>query len=119
VKHISASITHSAETSSNVDERRSFSRKEIAKEQRHAAYQRAKAQRATDPRYLAMKEAVKVQRRAVYQKVKERRKAVAADEKAKRNAERSAQSVHKRREADEQLMTLVTRLLKGSTAEND
>lgn len=119
MKQVPATNSGDAETSANVDERRVLSRKAMAKEQRHAAYQRAKEHRATDPRYLAMKEAAKVQRRAAYQKVKERRKAVAADEKFKRKAERSVQTMNKRREADEQLMTLVTWVLKGATAQND
>lgn len=119
MKRTAPSIAHNAETPADPDERRVFSRKEIAKERRHSLYQRAKEQRATDPRYLALKEAVKVQRRAVYQKVNERRKAIAADEKAKRKAERSAQCASKRREADEELKKLVTWVRNGSTPQND
>jgi hypothetical protein len=107
------------ETSPNANERRVLSRKELAKEKRHAMYQSAKARRATDPRYLAMKEAVKVQRRAAYQKVKERRKAVAAEVKAKQKAEHSADCAKRRGETDLELMKLVTWVIKGSAAQND
>lgn len=76
-------------------ERRVLTRKELAKEQRRAAYQRQKTQRATDPRYLAMKEAAKEQRRAAYQKVKQSRKAEAAaskqSTKERRAVERGAE----------------------------
>lgn len=116
MKHDPASISEGAERSV-------LSRKELAKAQRHALYQRAKARRATDPRYLAMKESAKLQQRAAYQKVKERRKAVAADAKAKqkveRRAEHDAQCVTRRSEADRELMKLVTWVVNGSTAQND
>jgi ribosomal silencing factor RsfS len=94
--------------STDGSERRVLSRKELAKEKRHAIYQAAKERRATDPRYVAMKEAAKVQRRAAYQKVKEHRKALAAEEKAKQKAERAAQSTSRRIEADQGLWQLVT-----------
>jgi hypothetical protein len=62
-------------------ERRVLSRKALAKEQRRAAYQKAKQRRDSDPRYLLMKQQAKEQRRAAYQKVKERRKAEAQAQK--------------------------------------
>lgn len=107
------------ESSAAPNERRILSRKELAKEQRHAAYQSAKARRATDPRYLAMKEAVKVQRRAAYQKVKDRRKAAAADAKSKRKDERTVQCTNRRAVADQELMKLVTWVSESSAPVND
>jgi hypothetical protein len=106
-------------TTGDVHEQRVLSRKELAKEQRHALYQSAKERRAADPRYLAMKETAKVQRRAVYQKVKERRKAAAADEKAKRKALRTTECARRRDATDQELMRLVTWVSKSSTAQND
>lgn len=73
-----------------------ISRKELAREQRRQAYQRAKAQRAEDPKHLAMKEAAKVRRRELYQQVKERRKAGEAVEKAARAAKRTEERMEKR-----------------------
>ena len=76
------------ESSADATEPRVLSYKELAKEKRHAMYQLAKARRATDPRYLSMLEALKLQRRAAYQKVMDRRKAEAAEAKAKVKAKR-------------------------------
>lgn len=110
-------------SSSEGSETSVLSRKDLAKAQRHAMYQRAKERRATDPRYLAMKESAKLQQRAAYQKAKERRKAVVADAKAKqkveRRAEHDAQRATRRGEADRELMKLVTWVVNGSTAQND
>jgi hypothetical protein len=119
VKYISAAITQNATPSVGANERRVLSRKELAKETRHAMYQSAKARRATDPRYLAMKEAAKMRRRVVYQKARDRWKAAAADEKAKRKLERNAQCASRRGAADRELMQLVTWVRNGSTAQND
>ncbi len=116
MRYTAAPITQDARTSADADERRILSQRELAKEKRHAIYQSVKEQRATDPRYLALKESAKVRRRAAYQKVKERRKAVAADEKTKRKAERTVACTRRRAEADRELMKLV---LKGSIAQND
>jgi ribosomal silencing factor RsfS len=104
--------------SADDSDRRVLSRKELAKEQRRAAYQKAKERRATDPRYLAMKEAAKEQRRAAYQKAKERRKAAAAEQKTKLKAERARQRTNERAGADEELWKLVTWMTKGSDAES-
>ena len=104
--------------SADDSDRRVLSRKELAKEQRRTAYQRAKERRATDPRYLAMKEAAKEQRRAAYQKVKERRKAATADQKAKLKAERATQRSEDRAGADEELWKLVTWMTPGSDGES-
>jgi hypothetical protein len=97
-------------------ERRVLSRKELAREQRRAMYQRAKEWRATDPRYLAMKEAAKQQQHAAYQQVKVQRKAVAVAAKAKQKAERALQRTDDR--VERELGTLVTCTAKGSTAQN-
>lgn len=51
-----------------------ISRKELARELRKRAYQRAKARRATDPKYLALKEAAKQHRRELYQRAKAQKK---------------------------------------------
>jgi hypothetical protein len=119
VKRTLTLITEGAANPEDAKERRVLSQREAAKEKRHAMYQSAKERRATDPRYLAMKEAAKVQRRAAYQKVKDHRKAVAADGKAKRKAERAAEYAGRRVESDRELMKLVTWVSKGSIAQND
>ena len=114
-----ALVTQDSETSADASKRRIVSRKELAKEKRHATYQSAKERRATDPGYLAMKEAARLQKRAAYQKVKDRRKAVAADEKAKRKAERNVQCTGRRVEANRELVVFVTWEFKDSIAQND
>ena len=114
-----ASVTQDAETSADASERCIVSRKELAKEKRHSAYQTAKERRATDPRYLAMKEAARVQRRVVYQKMKGLRKAVAADEKAKRKAERNVQCTGRRVGANRKPEEFENWECKGSIAQND
>jgi hypothetical protein len=96
-----------------------LTQREVAKERRQAAYQSAKARRATDPRYLAAKEAAKVQRRAAYQKAKERRKSAVADEKAKRKAAHTVECETRRAESDRELMKLVTQMLEHSKPHND
>jgi hypothetical protein len=68
-----------------------LSRKELARELRRAAYQRAKQARAADPRHQAMKEAAKQRRREMYQQVKERRKAREAELEAKTKASIAAE----------------------------
>lgn len=67
-----------------------ISRKELARELRRQAYQRAKQARANDPRHQAMKERAKQQRRELYQKAKEQRKAREAALEAQHGAERDA-----------------------------
>jgi len=120
VKYTSASRnSQDCGASEGASQRRVLSQRELAKEKRHALYQSAKERRATDPRYLAMKEAAKVQRRALYQKVKENRKAVAADEKAKRKLEHAEAYTRRRKEADGELMKLVTWMSKTSIPQND
>ena len=72
------------------------SRKEMARSQRRAAYQKAKAQRDTDPKYIAMKEALKERRRAAARLAKEKR---ATDPK---QIARKAELKQRRREANQQ-----------------
>jgi hypothetical protein len=95
-----------------------LSRKELARLQRRAAYQRAKEWRAKDPKQIAMKLELKQRRRDAYQKVKERRKAAAGEQKAKQKQIKKSvverASVEKRASADQELMKMVTRAAKGS-----
>jgi hypothetical protein len=91
-----------------------ISRKELARELRRQAYQKAKARRAEDPKHLAMKEAAKVRRRELYQQVKERRKAGEAVEKAARSAKRSEERMERRASFAKQLQGA----LKGPASES-
>ena len=112
------------------------SRKEQACLLRRAAYQKAKAKRATDPKHIAMKEAMKERRReaarlakekratdpkqiALKAGLKQRRREANQQAKARKKAEsREQQTWHEQRQADEQmekqaerdraLLTLVT-----------
>lgn len=93
---------------------RVISMKEYGRLRRRQAYERAKAARAKDPKVIALKEAAKLHRRELYQREKERRKAARAEEKTKERAERA----HARAAADFELMKLVKRATKGSSAEN-
>jgi hypothetical protein len=78
-----------------------ISRKELARELRREAYQRAKKARAVDPKHLALKEAAKQRRREVYQEVKKRRKAQEAELEAKHeHAQAQARSEAKRQLAE-------------------
>jgi hypothetical protein len=94
-------------------------RQEFARKLRQEAYQRAKAQRAQDPRQIAMKEAVKVRRRELYQQVKERRKAVAKEQKVERKLKEREKQAEERTASDGELMKLVTGWMsKGSDSSN-
>jgi hypothetical protein len=75
-------------------------RKEWARQQRRAAYLRAKGSRANDPKQLAFMEAVKERRREANEVAKARRKAAIQEQKARR-AERN------RAAQDQQLMMMV------------
>ena len=57
------------------DEATQLSRKELARQQRRAAYLRAKEYRVNDPKQLEFKEAMKQRRRELNEVVKARRKA--------------------------------------------
>jgi len=78
-----------------------ISRKELGRQLRRQAYQKAKAYRAKDPKYLALKEAAKLRRRELYQQVKQSRKDATSAEKAKRSESR-AQAATSAREVREQ-----------------
>lgn len=97
---------------------RTVSFKEAAKLRRRAAYQKAKAERAKDPRYLALKEAAKQRRRAAYQEAKLRHQEAAQQAKRERAEQKEASRLEARARADAQLLELVTWLGKGSTAKN-
>jgi hypothetical protein len=86
-----------------------LSRKEWARQQRRAAYLRAKEYRANDPKQLAFKEAMKQRQREANAAGKERRKAAAKEQKARR-AERQ---VSQRAAQDQQLMMKVNPATKG------
>ena len=80
-----------------------LSRKEWARQQRRAAYVRAKEHRANDPKQLAFKVAMKERRREANQVSKERRKAAVKEQKARRSERQASQRVAQ----DQQLMMLV------------
>jgi hypothetical protein len=73
-----------------------ISRKELGRQLRRQAYQKAKAYRAKDPKYLALKEAAKVRRRELYQRVKQSRKDASSAEKAKHSESRAQAATHTR-----------------------
>jgi hypothetical protein len=77
-----------------------LSRKEWARQQRRAAYLRAKEHRANDPKQLAFKDALKERRREANELAKARMKAATKEQKTRR-AER------KRVAQDQQLMMMV------------
>jgi len=74
---------------------------------RREAYLRAKEQRATDPRYLALKEAAKRYRREAYHVVKDRAKAATAARKLVQKVKAEADRGAKRVAADERLRSKV------------
>ena len=67
-----------------------LTRKEWARQQRRAAYLRAKEQRANDPKQLAFKEAMKERRREANEIVKARRKAATREQRAQRAEQKRA-----------------------------
>lgn len=96
-----------------------ISRKELARELRRQAYQRAKQARASDPRHLAMKERAKQQRRDLYQKVKEQRKAREAELEAQHAAERGAARAEAKRQLAERVRGAVGRSSEGKSSEGN
>ena len=64
-----------------MDETERLSRKEWARQQRRAAYLRAKEHRANDPKQLAFKESMKQRQREASQASKDRRRVAAKDQK--------------------------------------
>lgn len=92
-----------------------ISRKELARELRREAYQRAKKARAVDPRHLALKEAAKQRRREVYQEVKKRRKAQGAELEAKHKSRNEVAQAQARSEAKRQLAERVKSVIAQAT----
>jgi hypothetical protein len=103
---------------SDEDSDRVVSLKEAARMRRRAAYQKAKAERAKDPRYLALKQAAKEHRRAAYQEAKRRHQAHAQKTKRDQAEQKEAKRLEERARADSELLQLVTWLGKGSSAKN-
>jgi len=103
---------------SSDDDERVLSHKELLKLRRRAAYQKAKEQRANDPKFLAMKEAARKERRDAYQKAKQRRKAQLEREKAQQKAELADKRDSERADRDAALWKLVACTAKGSSAQN-
>lgn len=97
------------ESPASAPERSVLSRKELARELRRRAYQRAKQARAEDPRHLAMKEAAKLRRREQYQQVKERRKEREAEQKAKEKVSAAAAQAAAKRELAERVKSAIGR----------
>lgn len=100
-----------ASMSDDDSQRKILSRKELAKELRRNAYQRAKEQRAKDPRFIKMKEAAKEQRRAAYQKIKEKRKGEEATAKANAKATRGTRLTQERAEASARALEQTKRVV--------
>lgn len=86
-----------------------LSRKELARELRRQAYQKAKRARAADPKHLAMKEAAKLRRREQYQQVKVRRKEREAELKEKEKAAVAADQAEAKRQLAERVKSAVGR----------
>lgn len=84
-----------------------ISRKELARQLRRQAYQRAKAARAADPKHLALKEAAKLRRRELYRQVKESRKARDAEREAARKAAEAKDRAEAKRQLAERVRSVV------------
>jgi hypothetical protein len=97
---------------------RALARKALARQLRSEAYQRAKAQRAKDPKYLAMKETVKLRRREAYAQIKGRRKAVAVEQKARQKEQHNRKVAEERMATDVELLKMLSWGAKGSDADN-
>ncbi len=84
-------------------EERKLTRKEFAREMRRAAYQRAKEQRANDPKQQALKEAMKQRRKQAYQDAKARRaadpKQIELKEAMKQRRKEASEAAKERRRA--------------------
>jgi hypothetical protein len=100
------------------NERRVVTRKELVRELRHQAYEKAKQRRANDPRTIAMKQAAKIRRREIYQQVKARKKTAASAQKSELKKQHQRRAEHKRAATDAELMQLITFSAKGSNALN-
>jgi hypothetical protein len=86
-----------------------ISRKELARELRREAYQRAKKARAADPKHLALKEAAKQRRREVYQEVKKRRKAQDAELEAKHKVAQAQARTEAKRQLAERVKNVIAK----------
>jgi len=86
-----------------------LSRKELARELRRQAYQKAKRARAADPKHLAMKEAAKLRRRELYQQAKGRRKEREAELKEKEKAAVAADQAEAKRQLAERVKSAIGR----------
>ena len=86
-----------------------ISRKELARELRREAYQRAKKARAADPKHLALKEAAKQRRRDVYQEVKKHRKARDAELEAKHKVAQAQARTEAKRQLAERVKNVIAR----------
>jgi hypothetical protein len=93
--------------SSEVGVREVISRKELGRQLRRQAYQRAKAARAIDPKHLAMKEAAKQRQRELYRRVKEQRKARDAERDAERKAAESKERAEAKRQLAERVKSVI------------
>jgi hypothetical protein len=93
-----------------------ISRKELARELRREAYQRAKKARAVDPKHLALKEAAKQRRREVYQEVKKRRKARDAELEAKHEVAQAQARTDAKRQLAERVKSVIARATDQSLA---
>ena len=100
------------------NERRVLTRKELARELRREAYDKAKEWRAKDPRMIAMKEAAKIRRRELYQQLKERKRTAAAAQKSAQKKTHQRRIQDERAATDAQLMKLISVTAKGSNALN-
>lgn len=90
-------------------EREVISRKELARQFRRQAYQRAKAARAADPKHLALKEVAKQRRRELYQRVKEQRKSRDAEQETQRKAADAEQRAAAKRQLAERVKSAIGR----------
>jgi hypothetical protein len=84
-----------------------ISRKELARELRREAYQRAKKARAVDPRHLALKEVAKQRRREAYQEVKKRRKEQDAALEAKHKVAQAQARTEAKRQLGERVRNVI------------
>ncbi len=104
-----AHTSRAAGPGASVAETHVVSRKELARQYRRQAYQRAKQARATDPKHLAMKEAVKVRRREMYQQVKAQRKVRDAALETNRKAAESQSRAEAKRQLAERVKSAIGR----------
>ena len=78
--------------------------RDLVKQRRREAYERAKEERKSDPRLLARKQALKAKRREAYQAMKERLRAAVAQRQQERKERRSDRRARRQSEIDAALM---------------